>query len=1239
MRFRAVLVLLFAFLILLLPCNIFGQAFLGSIKGQVLDPQKAGVPRAQITLENEATGVVSHAVSGASGQFTFLNLSPGSYSLTTRAKGFRESIQKHVEVHVGASVSVTIALELGNVSQSITVSVNPASLNTQTSSINTTVTPQEIKDLPVSLSGDMRNPLNFVLLTPGVYGSTPGPTPDYRLHISGAPSYSNQVYVDGIPEANTNLLGAIGSTHPPIDAISEFKIINNNASARYGYSPSIVSFAIKSGTNQFHGSLFDYLQNDALNAAGFDANALGGKKAPLKQNEFGGTIGGPVIIPHVYNGHDRTFFFVDYTGFKFRPSSVAGNLTTIPNEERTGNFSQSLGPQLTVDGQPVFDPAGRPVYAGEIYNPFSVHTVVGPDGKSYPVRDPFPRNIIPTDFSGLSPVSQKVLNYFPTADSNGLFNNYVRTLSSKIDEHRLVAKVDENINAKNAVFGSFQLGGLSNSNNGGLNLYDAITNNNPSKEIRFTYNFTPSATVVNNLNIGFLRETDFAGPLLPGPGLAALGITGLPALATDSPMPIFAMGTLTNSIGTGTASAFASNRFIVNDNLTIVHGNHTLTLGGDLRYLQRNESGIATGNFTFEPTQTALNGIGFINGNQAVSLPVGTGNPVASFLFGGMDFSRFDYPISQYYRWTQTGYYFQDDWKVRPDLTLDLGLRWDLAVPRTEIRGNVSTMDPNLSNPAAGGLPGAFTFYGKGTGRNGKTRIGNTYYGGIQPRIGLAYSPGARHRTVFRAGFGVTRPLGNDLLENGIGGGLYDTGFAGLATINRPQDYVGSPAYYWDNAFPASSISGATINPGLLVGNDNPPMIHPDAGMAPTQLYWTAEIQRQVGGSMVARAAYVGMHTYHLGVWAKPNQINPAVAQEKYGPIAAADGLPLNQFLALPITDPRAAAAGITSPFPNFVSVFGPGATIGQALRPWPQYGDTDNPFDPIGSISYNGLQTSFQKRFSKGLTFLVSYTFSKTIGDVDSNNGPFSGAENAIYAGSFYQNYYDLKSERNVTSSDIPNVLSISYTYQLPFGPGKHFLNHGGALGKVVGGWEVSGIQNYQSGRPIHIEYDAFGSSNPYFGAGDGFSFRPDLVPGVPLKNPDYSPNCSGPVQSAPGREPCQFYINPAAFSIPPAGQFGNAPNLFSNLRMPAYLDEDLSVAKRIPISERVGLRFQANFFNAFNRVVFSSGGNAQTFIINGAPANLSSSALDNSSTIFGIMTNQQNGPRIIQLSLQLEF
>lgn len=1225
---------------LMVPGVAWSQVNLGSVRGEVQDSQHAAIPGATLTLKNETTGVTQSLMSGATGQYGFLNLSEGVYALSTSAPGFSTNVQQHIVVATGSAVAISVELQPGQVQQTVTVAANAAQVETQTSEISTVITQEEIKNLPVSLNGDMRNPLNFVVLTPGVTGSEPGASPDYRLHFSGAVSFANEIYIDGIPLMNTNLSGDVGDDHPPIDAISEFKVITANQSAKYGLSSGIVSFAFQSGTNHLHGSLFDYLQNDALNAAGFVTNALGLKKAPLKQNEFGGTIGGPVWIPKIYDGHNKTFFFVEWTGFAYRPSSNNATLTTIPNQFRQGDFSQLLGPQLTnSNGAPILDAEGRPIFNGEIYDPTSEHTVTGPDGNTYNVLDPFGSpsngtlNMIPAGSPVLSAVSKTVLQSFPTATNNSIQNNFARLQSSKIDEHRLVIKIDHHFSEKQSISGSFFSGGYKSSNNGGLNMLDATQNSAPTLQIRLSHNYAHSATLLNNLNIGYIRDTGLNGALEPGPDFSGLGIEGaLPPLGPKAGYPGIGIPAQ-NGIG-GVATSFdQENRYIINDNLTMIRGNHTLGFGGEVRDLQRNEGGEGSGAFNFAFSESAMGGTGFVNGNQPVTIPGSTGSAAASFLFGNVDFVNFSYPIEQAYRWKQFGLYAQDDWRVTPKLVLNLGLRYDLQIPRSDAKGQVSTMNPTLPNPSAGGLPGAYEFFGSGEGRNGRFRLGNIDYKGLQPRFGFAYSPYADGRTAIRGGFAVVRPIGNDNIESAISGGQYSAGFSGLAQFSRGGNGVLTSGYEWDTPYPASNVAFNSISPGLLVGNSNPAMIKPSSGEPPFQMYWTTQVQQQLSGSTIFTVGYVGMHTYHLGLWSKPNQINAAAVQQKYGSIAAADGLTMPQFLTMSIDDPRAAAAGILTPWEGFQSIFGSGATVGQALRPWPQYGDVDNPLNPIGSESYNALQTSLQKRFSQGLTFLLSYTFSKTIGDVDSASGPSAGAENAIYAGSFFQDSYNSRAERSVTSSDIPHSVALSYTYELPIGKDKPFLNRGGISNVVFGGWSVSGIQRYMSGRPIHIEYDAVGAANPYFAAGDGYSFRPNIVPGQPFKNPGYSKSCSGPL----GAGPCAYYINPGAFTSPAVGTFGNAPNLISALRMPSYLNEDLSLSKRTKITERTDLQFQANFFNALNRVVFSNGGNAVTFIQNFAPPNLSAAA--NSNSIFGQMTAQQNAPRIIQFGMKLEF
>ncbi len=1224
---------------LLSPLAASAQADRGSVKGVVHDEQNASVPNAGITLLNESTGTQQHSLSLSAGDYSFSNLNPGVYTLTVVAPGFGKLVQQHVVVAVGSTTPLELTLHTANVDQVITVSSADNAVDTQTSEIGTVITPREIQDLPVPMSNDMRNPLSFVTLTPGVAGSEPGPSPDYRLHISGSPSSSNEVYIDGVPIVNTNLQGDASLNHPPIDAISEFKIVNNNQSAQFGLASSAISFAFRSGGNTFHGSAFEFLQNDKLDANDYVSNALGQRRAPLKQNEYGGTFSGPVRIPKLYNGHDKTFFFFEYTQFAWRPSSNNASLTTLPTQYRGGNFQQALGPQLTSStGALMYDLLGKPIYSGEIYNPLST-TQVNAGGQTYTVRNAFANNqIAPSTFSK---VATNILPYFPAASNNGVNNNFFRVQATKNDEHRLVGKIDHTFNDKHNISGSFFMGSYDNGNNGTLSQLDGSVVTAPTKQFRFTYNYAHSPRVSNNLNAGFLRDTNVTGPPQLGPGLTALGINGLPTPAGAAPFPIVNLqGSLSTEIGSGGSSTDAENRFIISDNLTFIRGSHSFNLGGELRRLQRNEVGIGTPAFNFTQTETAQNGVGHAGSptGPLTSIPAGTGNSGASFLVGAVDFSNASFPISQGYRWLQTGMYLQDDWKARRNLVLNLGVRYDIQVPRTEVNGYASTVDIHLPNPAAGNLPGAYTFYGKGPGRNGSSRIGTTDFKAFQPRIGFAYTPFDDQKTSIRGGYGITRPTGNDNLENGIGSSEYSIGFSGAAIASKPGDTVGSPAFYLDNGFPKSGVTPAVLNPGILVGLTNPAIIYPKAGSPPTQMNWALQIQQELPGKMIASIGYVGSHSYHIGVWSKPNQIAPNVAA-KYAGAAASVGLGLNDYLQQPINSAAASAGGVTAPFPNFVNAIGTaGATIGQALRPFPQYGSVDNPINPIGSVSYNGLQTSLQRRFSNGLTFLVAYTFSKTLGNVDSNNGASSGAENAQYSASFYQDYYNPRAERSVTSSDIPQVVALSYTYELPVGRGKALLNRGGVVNEALGGWKVAGIHQYQSGRPVHIEYDAFGDADPFY-ATDGFSFRPNIVPGQPLKNPGYNKSCSGPVQpNAIGANACSFYINPNAFVAPPAGQFGNAPHFLSGLRLPAYLNENVSLSKDFHLHERANLQFQANFFNVLNRVVFSNGNNANTFIFNNAPANLGS-ALENTTSVFGLLTDQQNGPRMIQFALKLEF
>ena len=429
------------------------------------------------------------------------------------------------------------------------------------------------------------------------------------------------------------------------------------------------------------------------------------------------------------------------------------------------------------------------------------------------------------------------------------------------------------------------------------------------------------------------------------------------------------------------------------------------------------------------------------------------------------------------------------------------------------------------------------------------------------------------------------------------------------------------------------------------------PVIHP------TQENWSLQFQQELPGKMVSTIGYVGSHSYHIGVWSKPNEINPAVAAQYAGAAANANE-PLNAFLSESITSQAAIKGGVKLPFPNFVSAVGgaAGATVGQALRPFPQYGSVDNPINPIGSVSYNGLQTSLQRRFSNGLTFLVAYTFSKTLGNVDSNNGASSGAENAQYSASFYQDYYNPRAERSVTSSDIPQVLALNYTYELPVGKGKAFLNKGGITNEVLGGWEVAGIHQYQSGRPIHIEYDAFGNANPYR-ATDGYQLptrtsSPDSRSRTPLYQQEllWSHRFC---RNGPGnRSHTRQQHRPVALLLLHQSRNAFVAPAIRRVRQRAALLRG-SPAAELPTTKTSPSRSASTLYERSNshvpgqllqcrepgRLLERRQSPTPSSSEPALRPDLSSASLANTTSVFGLMTDQQNGPRIIQFALKLDF
>jgi hypothetical protein len=684
---------------------------------------------------------------------------------------------------------------------------------------------------------------------------------------------------------------------------------------------------------------------------------------------------------------------------------------------------------------------------------------------------------------------------------------------------------------------------------------------------RLAYDFILSPTILNHLQVGASRRWRQEGGIPHGEVELSLPNGDCTPLLLTSGYDLGALG-----ISGGACSHFigADTSIQISDSLTMSVGKHTLKFGGEMRKQRwdvNNLQGIGY-MLSFDPAMTALPG-----SNTA------SGDGFASFLLGSVSSGVWsDLGNLSRHRFSAMSLYVQDDFKVTSRLTLNIGLRHDLFWPLSDSKGRLSAFDPTVPNPAADGLPGALVFAGDGPGHTGSNRLQELYKRAFGPRVGFAY--GLNERTLLRAGYGIYY---QELKEPGWGGS--NDGFFTQRTFSSADGY--SPAFGLAGGLPMDFPVGTNIDPSL--DNGLPVnFANLKSGRPPVAQNWQLSIQRQLGSKLAVDAAYVGTKGNHL-IAANQifNQVDP-----KY--------LALGSLLDADINSPGASAAGIHAPFPGFAG------TVAQALRPYPQFQDilTANIFgaDKTGNSSYHAFQLKMQGHVGKSLNLTLAYTFSKNLTD-NANNRDLD-----IYAANYYasQNGYDPKAEKTYASMDIPHNLMLGYVFDLPIGPGKT-LNIGGWPGKIVSGWSLSGVLTYQSGLPIPSPHPA-SFHVPLFAG----SIRPDRVPGQPLLSQAMRDGTFNVLQDS--------YFNEAAWSSPVPFAFGNAPGM-SGARVPAMLNEDVSLRKRIPITEKVRSEFRADVFNLLNRTVF------------GFPN------LDLGSAGFGIISTQRNLPRTMQVSLKVAF
>jgi hypothetical protein len=1214
------------------------QSDRGGIAGSVLDSTGAGVSGAAITIKGADTGSIYQTVSSGSGSYRVNDLAIGRYDVKVEAKGFKTSLLSGVVIEISTIAALNVTLEPGSVTEEVTVSADAPTIQTESSDIGTVVGDKQIHDLPLMLaqsgqSGGVRSPETFVFLTPGTTGpGTAGDHPAagiYESKISGGQNFGSEVLLDGASTQRSDSGTAFDQTAPSVEALTEFKVTSASPSAEFGHtSGGVVSFTTKSGTNKYHGSIFELFQNEAANASPWVNGLNGVTRTPRdRQNDFGGALGGPVWIPHLYDGRNKTFFFFSWEQYRNHPGLV-NDLQTLPTAtERGGDFSALLGPGLVDPNThlPVINPCdGQQVLQGQIFDPSTTQVVGGQT-----CRLPFLGNKITT----ISGVAQKVLGYIPPTNRAGLpvngipglqqnFLNPATTTPDIITQTTF--RIDENLTNKSKVFFSYSSREQNILNSSNFDLPAPLTpdtyfNHYFTHYLRYGWDYLASPAVLNHFTAGFNRVwTATTAPSVNGSDWEkVLGISG----ASGPTFPQFRFDGSQYGISYAKFSASNDglqipNALVVADSVSWTLGRHSFKFGFDWRSYQ----------YSLENTGPQSPYYVF-NGRETAFAPVSqqpdarnTGDPVASFLLGLPDQGSLSV-TSHFSRWVQNYYaaFVQDDFKARRNLTLNLGLRWDINTPRHEATGAQSVLSLAAVNSLTPGQPGAFVY--------GKSATGaETYYKALGPRIGFAFSPDRLPGTVLRGAYSIYYA---PLSYSDFGGNL-SSGTSASPNFQNPDNFT--PIQSLDAGFPSYSPPSNTKDPTLLTFTQtSPSYVAPSYGRPGMVQNWNFQVQHQIAPDLIMSIAYVGQHaTRLLSNLAQINTPNP-----KYNFLGSAlnyevDGSDGNNGPAI------LSQLGVSVPS-WFVPGWGSHATIGQLLRPFPQYGAITSSccLENLGQSTYNALQATLERRFRNGLNLLASYTFSKTLTDADTSFPTETGFNSNVFGA---QNPYNLKGEKAVSYQDIPHTFVISYLYELPVGPGKRYLNHGVAS-KIAGGWQISGIQRYQAGSPAII--NEYAAANPYSTG----NYRFSLIPGqsvfgshpvqwTPALNSTWNSGCTTSsgifaqtVAGNPSPVNCAAFEDPSAASLAAGGGyvFGNLPTAVSWWRSPGFKNEDMSLIKRTTVHEGQAIMLKFDIQNVFNRHTFGGIDGNPTDQFFGVPGGGNHSTLNN--------------PRTIQATIRYEF
>jgi hypothetical protein len=1221
---------------LLAPMASLAQSVHGTLAGVVSDTTGAVLAGAKVSIVNTGTGTTYSTTTTSVGLYRFEDIALGEYDVTVTAPGFKKAVEKGVLVQIATVSSRDITLQPGAATESVTVSAEGLAIQAQSSDIGGVISEKEMEDLPIALAtgvGALRSVEDFMFLQPATSG--PGindPNGVFLSKVAGGQEYGNEVLIDGVSQERTENGSSFDEEAPSVDALTQFKVITSLPPAEYGRTTGgVEDFVTKGGTNDYHGTGWEFYKDKILDANSWFNNGWYASglicetgtpackalyaRGEDQKNDYGLNFGGPIRIPHLYNGRDKSFFFFNWEQIHFTFSSP--ETSTVPTTAELGGDFSDRETTTVVGTDPCTD---DPIYSGEIFDPTTTTTVNGVE-----CRTPFAGNKIT---SGESALAKTLLSYYPAPTNNNVTSNFTMTGVVPTTDTTETIRIDQNLTQKLKMWGAYSSRENDRWSGAAPDLPFPISNQGWLQDftthfirVGFDLNLTPS--LLDYLIFGANRSNSKNYNESANSGKDFDSILGLKNAVGNS-FPLIVTGDVDATMGNiGNDDDEVDNGFYLNDAVVWTHGRHNFKFGGEAHYQQFNH--------LVGETQE----IDFASGETAGALGIGGGLGIASLYLGYANDGHTNNDVLQAPKWISTYYdvFVQDDWKVSPSLTLNLGLRYDVDVPRREAHNHTSNFSPTANDPEYN-IPGALVYADKCNGCN--SRWANTWMKSFGPRIGFAWSPDFLHqKTVVRGGMGIL--YGPEVYTDF--GGSMTTGYSVSANSISLNGF--DPDFVIDNGMPAFTPP-PNEDPGIYNGTYVPgSYITPGGGRPATVYSWNLEIQHQLATDLIATVGYIGNHSTDL----KSNILNPNNMPVSDFP----DGDSLYQnFNGNP--------EGIAAPFPQFDANWGGNPPLQLALRPFPQYDFIDQGccLENVGMSSFDALIATVERHYHQGLTMLASYTFGKTFTDADS-----ALPNNALGETPQDTDVFDLHMEKAISGLDLRHIFVFSGSYELPFGKGKQFLNHG-VLAQVAGGWEFSTIERLQSGQPVSFGcgWGVPGFENCMrFGRYPGAKLKSQVyaqkgqkgidpffvnAPGVSVDptvntmfNLEYSDVVDGDANAA--GKPIGFYdVNNnynrdcTTASQPNCNGGLNQPYAFntgiprvtSEVRTPPYLNNDMAIIKKFPFYENYTLMLKAELINTFNEHSFSWP--------DGQPYDWGT---------FGMPGGTKNSPRNVQLTARFQF